>query len=327
MRRSTLAKAEAQTALMQRRQFGNAQAVNRDSPVHEQRDAGPMRQHTAFEFQRNPGLPNKPDFSKRQFVAKTLFVGTAKQTRPKGVMNIHCRVQQQCGQGIEFSLVRRERGIARRWRCDRQSPYPLFQRAHFKIDEQPQREASQPQVSQGLGHMNGQDFVDALQFDGEPAIDQQIKPVSAVQRRSLVKQRQRFLALVRNTESGQFQAQCLLAGCLINAGSQLPMHGDGRPDDDTRQLVVMVDIHEGILSREIQIINPSLFLCRPSLRPLPSSVVSKNHTAEIGSGRRDQSIGSPSGTFTTIDPPVFPPSAPTPLLCGANCIFKTARKA
>jgi hypothetical protein len=62
-----------------------------------------------------------------------------------------------------------------------------------EVDEQTDGQLSEPQVRHDLSHVNGQEALDSLQLQQDPALDDEIEPVAAVDVQPLVFHRERLL--------------------------------------------------------------------------------------------------------------------------------------
>ena len=70
------------------------------------------------------------------------------------------------------------------------SPQPILEDRHMKVDQQPYRYPRKLKIGQKLGIMERQEIFDGLKFHDYQFLNNQIHPVSTVQFDSLIRNRQ-----------------------------------------------------------------------------------------------------------------------------------------
>jgi hypothetical protein len=90
-------------------------------------------------------------------------------------------------------LWNRKGGRAEAVRCGGEPAKSRLEDGDVEVDEQTDAQLGEPQVRHDLSHVNGQEALDSLQLPQDPALDDEIEPVPAVEVQPLVFHRKRLL--------------------------------------------------------------------------------------------------------------------------------------
>ena len=82
-----------------------------------------------------------------------------------------------------------------------------------------------------MGLVNGEKLFDCFDLEDDPAIDDQIDPIAAVEEHAFVLENERALILEREPAERKFAAQTCLVGRLQEARSEMAVDFDASSDD------------------------------------------------------------------------------------------------
>ena len=109
-------------------------------------------------------------------------------------------------------------------------PDRLTQRVHVEIEEQPELKLARPQIREDLRRVKKSQLFDGFQLDNEPLGHEQIE-TRLRDEDTLVVDRERHLALKRNTPLRELDGHRLLVDVLEETWAELSVNLDGRADD------------------------------------------------------------------------------------------------
>lgn len=103
--------------------------------------------------------------------------------------------------------------------------------------------STKAKVSEQLRLVNRQDLFDGLELDRETRVDEQVVTIPAVEGRTAIADAEGHLAHVRDTEGMKFERKRGFVGRLVHPWAEIPMHGNGRTNDCTRGLMILINVH------------------------------------------------------------------------------------
>ena len=107
----------------------------------------------------------------------------------------------------------------------------------MKIDQKANRNVEQFHIAQQLGFMDGQDFVNALQFEQQAVLDENVKAQGFLENQSFVFDFDDPLIDGRDLAQAQFLDQTFFINALDETGSFEPVNLNGRTDGRVAQLI------------------------------------------------------------------------------------------
>jgi hypothetical protein len=113
----------------------------------------------------------------------------------------------------------------------------IFEDGNVEVDEQPPLNPGKFEVGQELGFVDRRESFNGLELNHQGSWKQDVEPVAALQMNVFVANGQRMLTHMRNPGMPQFIGQTFLVGGLQQAGSQLPVHLNGKSNDLMRERV------------------------------------------------------------------------------------------
>ena len=109
--------------------------------------------------------------------------------------------------------------------------------------------STKAKVSEQLRLVNRQDLFDGLELDRETRVDEQVVTIPAVEGRTAIADAEGHLAHVRDTEGMKFERKRGFVGRLVHPWAEIPMHGNGRTNDCTRGLMILINV--GVIESEV----------------------------------------------------------------------------
>ncbi len=100
----------------------------------------------------------------------------------------------------------------------------MLEQCDIKIQEQPQANSRQFQVSENLRLMDRQYRIDGFDFDNNFRSNQQIKSISRVDAFAFIDDRQHNLPLHRKPSTGQFMRKTMFISTLQQSRPEKPVH-------------------------------------------------------------------------------------------------------
>jgi hypothetical protein len=107
----------------------------------------------------------------------------------------------------------------------------------MKVDQQPNREPTEPEISDDLGLVHGQQAFNGFDLDQDFGVHYQIESIGMLQFKSLVTDRQYLLPFPRQAQFAQLVTQTLFVCRLEQTWAQVAVDFDASPDQDLRTIV------------------------------------------------------------------------------------------